>query len=81
MILCNKVTHNKVCNKITYCNVYGFLKTWFGLVIGFINNPQVANYNQFLTRYWFTLLKSLHAQSLSLSVVGFPYSASLNHTL
>jgi hypothetical protein len=64
-----------------YCNVFGFLKTQFGLVIGFINNPQVVNYNQFLTRYWFTLLKTLHAQSLSLSVVGFTYSASLNHAL
>jgi hypothetical protein len=28
----------------TYCNVYGFLKTRFGLVICFINNPQVVNY-------------------------------------
>jgi hypothetical protein len=28
-----------------YCNVFGFLKTRFGLVIGFINNPQVVNYN------------------------------------
>jgi hypothetical protein len=25
---------------LAYCNVFGFLKTPFGLVIGFINNPQ-----------------------------------------
>jgi hypothetical protein len=28
--------------KHKYCNVFGWLETPFGLVIGFINNPQVV---------------------------------------
>jgi hypothetical protein len=39
------ILNNGKSDCITYCNVFGFLKTRFGLVICFINNPQVVNYN------------------------------------
>jgi hypothetical protein len=50
----------------------------FGLLIGFMNNPQVVttiNYNTV------THLQSLHANLFTLSGAVFTYSVSLNHTL
>jgi hypothetical protein len=61
-----------------YCNVFSWLETPFGLLIGFINHLQVVttiNYNTV------THLQSLHANLLSLCVVVFTYSVSLNQTL
>jgi hypothetical protein len=53
----------------------------------FYCQPTGYSHNQFLTRYWFTLLKSSHANTPILSVVVFTYyltgdiQVSLNHTL
>jgi hypothetical protein len=48
-----------------YCHVYPWLKTGFGLGIGFINHLQVVTTTKYNT-YWFSLYKSLHANLLSL---------------
>jgi hypothetical protein len=51
----------------------------FGLVIGFINNPQVVDTITYNTVTHLHNLQSLHANTPSLSAVVFTYSASLNH--
>jgi hypothetical protein len=48
-------------------------KTGFGLVIGFINNPQVVTTINSYTVTDLQTLKSLHTNLLSLSAIVFTY--------
>jgi hypothetical protein len=55
-------------------------ETRFGLVIGFINKPQVVTTITYDTVTGLGDLQSLHANLLSISAVVLTYSVSLNHT-
>jgi hypothetical protein len=61
-----------------YCNVFDWLETPFGLLIGFINNLKVVTT---LTYNTVTHLHSLHTNLFTLSAAVFTYSVSLSHTL
>jgi hypothetical protein len=43
------------CNVFIYCNVFVVTGTPFGLVIGFINNPQVVTTINYITITQFTI--------------------------
>jgi hypothetical protein len=44
----------------SYCHVFGWLRCWFALVIGFINNLQVITTNNYYTLADLQNLQSLH---------------------